>query len=463
MRPNFSLAITLPARRCGDGNCFTGENSTTCPRDCGCPTGTVLYGGNCTAFKYASRTNYSIMEICGNGACKAGVENQSSCCKDCGCPTGQVCSSNKCSNITMVVMPLKTLSTMPTADKYIVVVIDEIIVHDDEDPTGAGELMLFTYGASGDKAQKVNWPLGYWHSVNSGGTIGKRVPVFALKESEMGDSLAVSITAIDNDEMPGWLEAIIDVLLLPIDAILLVTGSIGSSIADMELNLETGVVTSLNDAISGNEMIGTVNKIYNKSQDWGVSNDQYSIRKGGMTVKYSIKRVSVPKNSKLGVKVYNVTLADTGDYFDGEVFLKLRAATNFAEKNLAGIWYRLPDSGTWDLGDNAFIHSGAGELDAAGRFVEYPVLNFEENGPFVFVEVDAWDKDNPGVGDDHDELGLESWVFLYSDFDYAPATTAMTYEGFIEYPGFSDSTTKIFRFVSRGNMKAWLEFSRISG
>ncbi|MEM3556016.1 MAG: thioredoxin family protein [Candidatus Micrarchaeia archaeon] len=460
--PNLTITVSLPTPRCGDGFCYITENSSNCPADCGCPAGEILYNGSCARFIYVS--NFSAMEVCGNKYCKPGVENSSNCCKDCGCPAGQVCSNNVCSNITYV--PPSVQVMLPPVS-YIVVVIDEITVHDDTDPAGAGELMLFTFAGSGDRVQKVNWPYRIWYSVDSGGKIQKRIPVFAVKESEMGDRLAISIRAVDNDELPGWLDGFLAVATAPLNILTSIGETLVNTadklVSDAELELELKVNTAFLDAITGNEQIGAFTRIYDKNNSWGVRDEQYSVRGGGMTVKYSIKKVLVPRNSKLSVKVHNVTISDTGDYFDGEVWLWMRASTNFGEKDLSGVVYRFPEGGTWSLGDNAKIVSGSCTPNERGECITNPIMSFESNGPFIFLEVDAWDEDNPDIGDDHDNLGTLSFVYLYSDFDMPPTTMATTYADRIEYPWVITNKTITAPFLSRGNMKVNFELTRYSG
>jgi len=460
---NVSMVFMLPRAVCGDGSCFIGENTSTCPRDCGCPAGLTLYNNSCTTFAYmpATGATFRPMEICGNGVCNKTFESQVNCCKDCGCPSGKVCSSNNCTTISIYTPSLSPVTAF--YDTYIVVTIDSLIIHDDTDPAGPGELMLFTYAGSGDSVQKLNWPYRIWYEVSGGTTIAKRIPVFALKEGEMGDNLAVSVTAIDNDQMPGWLETILDVLLAPVYLITTITETVGESVADLELQLGGDVAAGLADAVHGNERIGAVNKVYLKSDNWGVSGTQYSVRGGDLTVKYSIQKVSVPRNSRLGVKVYNVTFSDTGDYYDGEVFMYVRGAANYGEKDLSGVAYRFPEHGTWDLGDNAFIHSGACTPDGSGGCPENPLFSYEENGPFIFIELGGWDEDNPDAGDDHDSIGTLSYLFTYSDFDKSPATTTINYEDRTAYPWIISGKTTRIPIITRGNMKANYELYRYTG
>ncbi|PKP51864.1 MAG: hypothetical protein CVT90_02920, partial [Candidatus Altiarchaeales archaeon HGW-Altiarchaeales-3] len=201
--------------------------------------------------------------------------------------------------------------------------------------------------------------------------------------------------------------------------------------------------------------------IYEKTNNWGVSDEQYELRGGGMTVKYSIRKVVVPRNSKMGVRVYDITFSDTGDYFDGEVWINMRAAANFGERDLAATFKRIPNRGTMDLGDGSVV-KGAEMYDTDRTFMgRLNLLTFEANGPFIFLEVGGWDEDEPAVGDDHDSLGTLSYLYLYSDFDMPPQTRTLTYPDRVDYPWIIENKTIRVPFVTRGNMKVYYEFVRI--
>ncbi len=69
---------------CGDNVCGSGESSSNCCLDCGCPNGQACQGNTCTT-----------AEFCGNNICGPG-ENSGNCCMDCGCAAGQQCQNNTC-------------------------------------------------------------------------------------------------------------------------------------------------------------------------------------------------------------------------------------------------------------------------------------------------------------------------------------------------------------------------------
>ena len=93
---------------------------------------------------------------------------------------------------------------------YIVIVLDSVKVIDDTDPAAEGEVMFLLTGKSGDIEQQVAFPMRIWYEMNDNDSILKghtenRVPIFAAPESELDDALAITISAIDNDDVPGWL------------------------------------------------------------------------------------------------------------------------------------------------------------------------------------------------------------------------------------------------------------------
>jgi len=384
---------------------------------------------------------------CRDGQCY--ITERNTCCQDCGCPADFRCQENGLC-IRIPSRPIPPPSVFP--DSYIVVTLDRIVVHDDQDPAAEGELQVITLAATGDKAQTMYWPVELWRPVNSGGSVlgsgesydWERVPVFSLKESEMEEKLAISFRAIDNDDLPNWLEGLIEILSAPASLL----ASVVELLADLlplppleaAAYLESQLEEAFNDLVADNEVIGAVTQIYDRAGDWGVREEPYVVRRGGMTVTYSIHRVFVPKGSSLGVKINKIVVRETGDYFDGEVWFRIRCATNFGEDRIEQIVYRFPRSGTYSWGGGNTLEGPAGPTVEVSPGVfettKLPIIEFEANGPFIFLEISIWDEDEPDIGDDHDLLGHFTETILYSEA-----------EGFVgTYP--------------RGNIDVWLEYTK---
>ena len=404
--------------------------------------------------------------FCGDGECGSG-ENSDNCCQDCPCPGGQVCIENRCQTITERQPPSPLVSRSGTIqENYIVGFITSAFIGNDRDPFGPGEVFLTTFSATGEKIQKFVWPAQMWIPVEGPERFNQAIPLFAFKESEMGENLAISITAIDNDELPSWLswaEDLIAFFARVIDSVLTgilsIINSIEATIEELlyfrlELRLEAVRVTMMSDLLVGNEEIGAVNKIYTRAEDWGVQtrfDEPHVTTTGDFRVKYWIGRVAVPVNRdyNYSVNLKNVSFDDTGDWGDGEVWMRIRAFSNFGENgNPVTTWCRIPGMGTWSGGDGS-------SLNLEGRC---SINNLK--GPFVFLEISAWDEDNPNVGDDHDLIGEYSTIVLFPDFDLPPVTTTTTYDERIDYPWIIEGDIVTMPFATRRNMHLNFEVSR---
>jgi alpha-tubulin suppressor-like RCC1 family protein/S1-C subfamily serine protease len=78
---------------CGNGTCegALGEDTASCPNDCGSNCG----DGACNGSE-SSASCYSDCGACGNAVCEPYEIGHLSCCEDCGCPDGFECSSATC-------------------------------------------------------------------------------------------------------------------------------------------------------------------------------------------------------------------------------------------------------------------------------------------------------------------------------------------------------------------------------
>ena len=77
-------AIEIEKTYCGNEKCESGEDSSTCCIDCGCPQGYDCDQNICKK-----------LAVCGNGIKEEG-ETAENCCQDAGCSTGYKCEQNQC-------------------------------------------------------------------------------------------------------------------------------------------------------------------------------------------------------------------------------------------------------------------------------------------------------------------------------------------------------------------------------
>ncbi|MBN2517509.1 MAG: hypothetical protein JXB14_01550 [Candidatus Altiarchaeota archaeon] len=464
---NETLIDHLPAAICGDGLCYLEENSSNCPRDCGCAQGEFLVEGVCKRLVFTDLKNLKF-EICGDGRCNYPAENFSNCCNDCGCDNGRFCFKNTCFLDLDIKLKFPVIEEEDQEeqegvyDTYIVAVIEEIRIHDDKDLSiDPGELMLVTTTGTGDKFQQVDWPYENWYPVQSGDVLKKRIPIFSMEEEDMGDALFISVLAMDNDDMPG-----IDYVAEEIDS-LLFGGQITAMFNELEEYMEDATMAldsaSLKDEFDdkmddledelcvGSDRIGVIHAVHLKQQDWGVSRNKYEAKGGDLTVKYSINRVKVRRNYELGAYLYSVRLPSTGDSYVGEVWITARVATNFWGRDLNDKVYRFPESGAYYAADGWKIHTDEGG----------PFMGYTGKGPFVFFEVSAWDEDNPEISDDHDHLGTTTWLYLYSDFDQEPLGQMEDHDSYIAFPWYTAGWfAQYVPFVTKGGVQAHFELVR---
>ena len=417
---------TQPPGACGDGACTSGESSASCCSDCGCPANYTCEENSCQEIKRNGTViirpffpTFELIKFCGDGVCSAG-ETSSSCCMDCDCPAGKFCINNSCTSFFIggggilgrYPVHLLNITQPKPSNTYIVVVLDSIRIIDDKDPAGDGEIMVVSAAGSAGNVQTVQWPIQMWHEADSGTLLlgGDRnaIPVFAMKESEMGDDLNVMIAALDNDEYPGWLETAIR------------AGGKINEWVPLIGKPYSQFHGKFADWLGSNDEVGTLQRTFRKSDDWGVSSSEYYTQVvGSMEVRYSIRRVVVPDNMRVTVTLKRIKYARSdyadGDYCCGETFLFTRVADGFSGDYLRSTEHRYPEGRSY-YQDCSKMHWYSGCEDQLDPYDMNKVIFDRPNvGPFLFVEVDVWDEDEPSVGDDNDQLGILSQLWLATD------------------------------------------------
>jgi len=126
---------------CGNNICETGEDSSNCCLDCGCPKGYSCDGTKCKK-----------LAECGNGILEEG-ETSENCCLDAGCPSGKTCQDNVC----IVLKPEISASFTQTTESYSVTYLKA-------KGSGVGQITLINTGNDNAYNVKVvlSSPNGYF-------------------------------------------------------------------------------------------------------------------------------------------------------------------------------------------------------------------------------------------------------------------------------------------------------------
>lgn len=328
----------------------------------------------------------------------------------------------------LFIPPLIPPITAPNPNSYVVVTLDSVTILDDEDPFGSGEIVLMTATASAGKVQKLHWPGKHWQDANSGETLlelaeapkvppklknlnvisitreQEAIPIFTMKESEMGRDLAIFIMAVDDDQLKDWLKFLIEKGMAKA-AGLVAEWAGGGPLAKEAAEFVGGKVgEALAEWLSQAEEVGIHLHKFSQDQDWGVGKS-YEFRAKGMTVRYTIRRVTPPE-MRISVFLRAIFIHDDSEPWyrgDGDCYLFARAATHFAGEELDTSPFSRTDAQTPDC------NSGRTVLDFDEELrTEKGVL------PFLYVEVAALEDDSPA--DDDDALAIAAFtVFPWLD------------------------------------------------
>lgn len=235
---------------------------------------------------------------------------------------------------------------------YLVVLLENISITT-ADSTDV-RLMLGSVSASGNRLQKHQWPGSSWIAAQSDQSIlpneSNVLPLFALPEDQLGDSLSFSILALDNrieDEALSqfWVQqnfpAVIEAA----------TGPMALWASDSSLTAENRAARMAQLALpllSENELLGVFAVQFSQADDWGVQEDAYQAvvesDSATMTVSYRIARVNVADNVKIKVVLKEALSAESTSFS-----AQSQSGTKFSGESLNLLTRQLPFSGTYVL------------------------------------------------------------------------------------------------------------------
>ena len=296
--------------------------------------------------------------FCGDGICSEG-EDSNNCCLDCGCSIGQICENNKCRMMTIPGLDASTfMQTMTAGDPYIVVMIDEVKVTDID-----GLFIPFAMASaakSGGELQRLKWPQHYytWAFENQILFLGdlNAVPMFSLPEEEMGDILTLEM----------WLAQIVKYVPdCPCH---------GATVQDISFEEKFGL-----KLFCGNEELGKFMEYHKKSDDWGVG-QTFTKNLGRATVKYSIKRVYLPRKLEVDVTLKKVTVHR--NIWDSSIYVFTRVSDGF-EPEAFGLNYEHTSHHKRYLAGGKEFNIGEGQTKT---FDSELLFSTQSLGPFLYVE-----------------------------------------------------------------------------
>mgnify|MGYP000141066207 CR=1 FL=1 len=298
---------------------------------------------------------------------------------------------------------------------YIIVELKNITINDDTDPSASGEIEIGAVAMSGrGVAHILTWPIkvqdSSWFEANTGNTVIVNAPIFCEREDEMSDVLAIVIAAVDNDEIPEWISKFADVWFEVAQTVLSAVAGYGPLLAGVSKLEEIGVEALLN-YLSEAEQIGVHGKAL-IPLDWSSGYLAVTEQSGNMIVNYEIRRVQVPvRTPPVSVKLLNVEgIGDEGwgDDADSEPFIHTRVLNNLT----------VPEQLVQRHDFGPIVDVGDGETWTINK----EIFRAEAVGPFLHVEIDVWEEDDPDSGDDNDMVGIYSQTF-YPDENWGIGNT----------------------------------------
>ncbi len=309
----------------------------------------------------------------------------------------------------------------PSPSGYIVVTLDAVKT-EQINPTPAPvnlNLMLAGVAGTGSRIQKITWPTELWQPVTLGQELlsdaRESIPLFALPEDRMNDELALTLVALDNTKAnENWLNTSSPRLLEEM-AILTATWLTNNATPNAQAeSLKQRLPSALGESAS---LLGVHAIKFAKARNWGVRSQAYEaelpvVRENAVVGKtkltYSVRRVGpLCSQVALQAKLRALVVHALGSQKESTpAYLWARSASSFAaaEELLSSI-VRLPLEKTYTL--------KTGTSHPLNR-----VLFEGRLGPFVYLELIAWESPSPR------RLGSFSGLWLASEIEPLPVAAS---------------------------------------
>lgn len=306
---------------------------------------------------------------------------------------------------------------------YIVAFLSDLVVRNDADAGAngpSGDLVLAsacgTQGAAGRIIQKLHYPTFQWCEVLDGSnvlgwpypgvgpalTTGRPwgIPVFALPEERMGETLALSLIGLESDSFTGR-----DTVTAALDVLKAVAGPLGTLVGGAAVGGVSGVaVGAITDAITASwedDIIAVHTNTLSRADGWGVGRPPIASldsQDGEWLIRYQVQRITIPYELQLRVRLNRIIVGKDLDpdgallwSDDSDVFVVSRVwGGKFAGE--------IPEQQIHTYPEPGHYH----DMEGGGPPWELNAVIFEGAvGPFLSVEIGVWDKDDTSEDDMH--------------------------------------------------------------
>jgi len=285
---------------------------------------------------------------------------------------------------------------------FIVVMLEDIIFDSGSDESF--QVMLGSVVASGSRLQKNNWPnLSPFELLAENSLLPEdtnAIPMFAIREDQLGDQLAITLLALDNQiEDPSqanlWIQQTFPAL---VEA---ATGPVALLASDSNRTSET-TATRLSEIttplLDENRLLGLGVFQFSSSEDWGIREDIYQATVEGetnFTISYRISRIEVPHNLEVNITLKSISTVDS----QAEVSFNSHAASGFSGESLNQLGRQFPFQGSLGLEAETLL-----ELNE--------VLLSGPIGPFIFLNLATLNESGSGSNVTYTQLtGSASYPF----------------------------------------------------
>lgn len=292
--------------------------------------------------------------------------------------------------------PTPTPSPTPAPPKKaIVVVLDKVKVHDDEDPALNGEVQIVTSAKTGFTEQTTAWPIKNWDETNSGDTLKIDRPIFVLPKDLVDEKLAIWISVVENDSLPKSASKLIEKSYKISEGTSLLLADPTTFLASYALEKASDKFL---DWLGSNELIGTYATVLYKSKNFGMAGENiksYTEKKKNATITFTVREVTIPeKPLRVDIKVKKIKVDESGDIWpnDGDLYVWSYVSDGFDGQKPHGFTTRTPKKGTHTKEDNSTWN------------IDTEIFSAKVTGPILYYEIGVWDDDGDTSNDDQLEI-----------------------------------------------------------